>query len=209
MSFRFFPLIGYYKILSIVLHAIQLFSCSVLSDSLQPCRLQHARLPCPPPAPGGCLNSCPLSWWCHPTILSSVITFSWLQSFPTSGSFLVSRLFRSGGQSTGASALAPVLPMNIPGWSPLGSTGLTSLQCCTVGPFYLVKFELEYNCSTVLLVFCCVTLWISHMYTYTPPFEPPFRTMGYYSVIKRDEIGFVDRYSYLSILCIVVCIYHP
>ena len=78
--------------------------------------------------PGACSNSCPLSWWCHPTISSSVIPFSTcLQSFPASGSFPVSRLFTPGGHSTGASALASVLPVNIQDWFPLGLTGLISL----------------------------------------------------------------------------------
>ena len=80
------------------------------------------------PSPGACWNSCPSSWWCHPVILSSVIPFSCLQSFPASGSFLMSWLFPSGGQSIGASALASVLPMNIQGWFPVGLTSLISLQ---------------------------------------------------------------------------------
>ena len=105
------------------------FSCSVMSDSLQPHGLQHTRLPCPSLTPGVYLNSCPLSWWCHPTISSSVIPFSsCLQSFPASGSFPISQLFTSGGQSIGVSASASVLPMNTQDWSPLGWTGWTSLQ---------------------------------------------------------------------------------
>ena len=84
-----------------------LFSCSVVSDSLWPHGLQHARLPCPSPSPGACSNSHPLSQWCHSTILSSVVPFSsCLQSFPASGSFLMNWLFVSGGQSIGASASA-------------------------------------------------------------------------------------------------------
>ena len=78
--------------------------------------------------PDPCSNSCPSSWWCHPTILSSVVPFSCLLSFPASGSFLMSHLFVSGGQSIGASALASVLPMNIQGWFSLGLTGLIFLQ---------------------------------------------------------------------------------
>ena len=102
-----------------------LFSCSVVSDSLWSHGLQHTRLPCPSPSPGACSNSCPLSQWCHPTILSSVVPFSsCLKSFPASGSFLMNRLFPSGGQSIGASASASVLPMNIQDWFPLGLTGL-------------------------------------------------------------------------------------
>ena len=103
------------------------FSRSVVSDSLQPHRLQHARLPCPSPVPGACPTSCPSSRWCHPVISSSVIPFSsCLQSFPASGSFPISRLFSSGGQSIGTSASASVLPMNIQNWFPLGLTGLIS-----------------------------------------------------------------------------------
>ena len=103
------------------------FSCSVVSNSLWPPGLQHARLPCPSPTPGVYSNSCPLSQWCHPTISSSVIPFSCLPSFPESGCFLVSQFFTSGGQSIGASASASVLPMNIQDWFPLGWTGWISL----------------------------------------------------------------------------------
>ena len=105
-----------------------LFSRKVVSDSLRPRGLYHARLPCLPLSPGICSNSCPLSQWCHPTILSSVIPFSCLQSFLVSGSFLMSRLFTSGGQSIGASASTLVLLVNNQGWFLLGLTGLTSLQ---------------------------------------------------------------------------------
>ena len=102
-----------------------LFSCSVMSNSLQPQALQHARFPYPSLSPRVCSNSCLLSWWCHTTISSSVTRFSCPQSFPASGSFPMSQLFASGGQSIGASAL--VLLMNIQGWFPLGLTGLISL----------------------------------------------------------------------------------
>ena len=89
---------------------------------------QHARLPGPSPSPGVCSNSCSLSWWCHPTISSSVTPFSSCpQSFPASGSFRFSQLFPSGCQSIGASASASVLPRNIQGWFPLGLHGLISL----------------------------------------------------------------------------------
>ena len=95
-------------------HSSVQFSHSVMSNSLRPHGLQHARFPCPSPTPGACSNSCPLSQWCHPTISSSVAPFSsCLQSFPASGSFLMSQLFVSGGQSTEVSASASVLPMNI------------------------------------------------------------------------------------------------
>ena len=103
------------------------FSCSVMTDSLQPHGLQHARSPCPSPTPGIHPNSCPLSWWCHPAISSSVVPFSSCpQSFPASGSFPMSQFSASGGQSIGASA--SVLPMNTQDWSPLGWTGWISLQ---------------------------------------------------------------------------------
>ena len=105
------------------------FSRSIMSDSLQHHKPQHARPPCPSPTPGVYPNSCPLSRWYHPTISSSIIPFSsCLQSFPTSGSFPVSQLFASGGQSTGVSASPPVFPMNTQDWSPLGWTGWISLQ---------------------------------------------------------------------------------
>ena len=105
------------------------FSRSVVSDSLRPHELQHARPPCPSPAPRVHPNPCPLSRWCHPTIPSSVVSFSSCsQSFPASGSFQVSWLFTSGGQSIRASASESVLLMNIQDWFPLGLTSLISLQ---------------------------------------------------------------------------------
>ena len=99
-----------------------------MSNSLWPHGLQHARLSCSSLSPGVCSNLCSLSQWCHPTISSSVVPFSCLQSFPVTGSFLTSQLFKSGGQSIGASALTSVLPMSIPDWSSLGLTGWISLQ---------------------------------------------------------------------------------
>ena len=104
-----------------------LFRRSVMSDSLRPHGLQHTRLPSPSLSPGVCSNSCPLSRWYHPTILSSVDPFSCPQSFSASGSFPVSPLFPSGDQSIGASASASVLSMEIQDWFPLGLTGLISL----------------------------------------------------------------------------------
>ena len=105
------------------------FSRSVVSYSLQPHGLKHARLPCPSPTPGAYSNSCPRSQWCHPTISSSVVPFSsHLQSFPESVSFPMSQFFASGGQNIGVSASASVLPMNIRDWFPLGLTGWISLQ---------------------------------------------------------------------------------
>ena len=103
------------------------FGHSVTSDSLWPRGLQHTRPPYLSPSPGTCSNSCPSSWWHHPTSSSSVIPFSCFQSFPASGSFPMSQLFVSGGQNVGASSSASVLPMNIQGWFPLGLTDLIHL----------------------------------------------------------------------------------
>ena len=117
LVFRFHP--------SINLLTVQ-FSHSVVSDSATPWTVQHPRPPCPSITPRACSNSCPLSWWCHPAILFSVVPFSsCLQSFPASGSFPESVL---SIQSIGVSASASVLPMNTQDWSPLGWTGWISLQ---------------------------------------------------------------------------------
>ena len=104
------------------------FSRSVVSDSLRPHELQHARPPYPSPTPGVQSHSRPSSWWCHPAISSSVIPFSYPQSLPASESFPMSQLFTWCGQSTRVSALASFLPMNTQGWSPLEWTGWISLQ---------------------------------------------------------------------------------
>ena len=106
------------------------FSHSVMSDSLQPQESQHARPHCPSPTPRVNSNSCPLSRWCHPAILSSVVLFSSCpQSLPASGSFPMSQLFAWGDQSTRVSALTSFLPKNTQGWSPSEWTGWISLQC--------------------------------------------------------------------------------
>ena len=110
------------------LHSVQ-FSCSVMFDSLRPHERQYARPPCPSPTPRIHPNPCPLCRWWHPTISSSVVPFSCCrQFFPASGSFPMSQLFPSGGQSIGVSASTLVLPMNTQDWSPLGWTGWISLQ---------------------------------------------------------------------------------
>ena len=109
--------------------SVQFSSVPQSCPTLQPHEPQHARPPCPSPTPGIHSNLCPLSWWCHPTIKSSVVPFfSCPQSFPASGSFQMSQLSASGGQSIGVSASTSVLPMNTQDWSPLGWTGWTSLQ---------------------------------------------------------------------------------
>ena len=105
------------------------FSRSVVSDSVWPHESQHARPPCPSPTPGVHLDSRPSNQWCHPAISSSVVPFFYCpQSLPTSESFPMSQLFAWGGQSSGVSALASVLPKNIQDWFPLGWTGWVSLQ---------------------------------------------------------------------------------
>ena len=105
------------------------FSSSVVSESLRPCELQHARPPCPSPTSGVYPNSCPLSQWCHPTTSSSAVPISsHLQSFPASGSFQMSQLFTSGDQSIGVSASTSGRPINTQDWSPSEWTGWISLQ---------------------------------------------------------------------------------
>ena len=112
------------------LHSVQFSSVTQLCPILmRPHEPQHARPPCPSSTPGVYPTSHPLSWWCHPTISSSVIPFSSCpQSFPASGSFPMSQFFTSGGQSIGVSASISVLPMNTQDWSPLEWTGWISLQ---------------------------------------------------------------------------------
>ena len=111
-----------------LLMLLLLFGHQVVSDSSRPHGLQHTRLPCPTLSARVCLSSCPLSQWCYPTISSSVALFSFcLQFFPASGSFPMSQLFASGGQSMGASASVSVLPVSIQGWFPWRLTGLVSL----------------------------------------------------------------------------------
>ena len=112
----------------VIVDSVQ-FSRSVVSNSLQPHELQHARPPCPSPTPGVHSVSRPSSRWCHPAVSSSVVPFSsHLQSFPASGSFQMSQFFTSGGQRIGVSASTSVLPKNTQGWSPSEWTGWISLQ---------------------------------------------------------------------------------
>ena len=129
---------------SLTKHSVQ-FSCSVVPYSLRPHEPQHTRSPCPSPTPGVYSNSCPLSWWCYLTISSSLTHFSsYLPSFPASGSFLMSQLFASDGQSIGVSASASVLPVNIQGWFLLGLTGsgfLSSVIHMAVSSFSWLEIE--------------------------------------------------------------------
>ena len=130
------------------------FSHSVVSSSLRPHELQHARPPCRSPTPGVHPNLCPLSWWCHPTISSSVVPFSSCpQSFPASGYFPMSQLFAWGGQSIGVSASTSVLPMSVQDWSPLGWTVWISLQSKGLSRVFsdtMVQKHLFFLCSPTL-----------------------------------------------------------
>ena len=133
-----------------------------MSDSLQPHALQYARLPCPSLSPRVFSNSCPVSWWCHPTISSSIASFSSCpQSFPASGSFLISWLFASGGQRTGASALATVLPVNIQGWFPFRIDWFDLLAIQGTLKSLLQHHNLKAS------IFCCSAFQLSHLYMTT------------------------------------------
>ena len=128
------------------------FSCSVVSDSLWPHELQHARPPCPSPTPGVHSNSCPLSRWCHLTISSSVIPFSSCpQSFPASGSFQMSQLFALGGQSIGVLASTSVLPKNTQDWFPLGLKGWICLQSKRLSRVFSNTTVQKHQCFSVQL----------------------------------------------------------
>ena len=175
-NFRYFHYSGIYIHLSrycfselyypvfIILNIVQ-FSCSVVSNSLQPHGLQHARPPCPSPTPGAYSNSCPLSRWCHPPISSSVIPFSsHLQSFPPSGSFPISQLFAPGGQSIRVSASISVLPMNIQDWFPLGWTGWISLQSKGLPRFFS---NTSVQKASILQYSAFFTVQLSHLYMTT------------------------------------------
>ena len=144
------------------------FSRSVVSDSLQLHGLQHTRPPCPSPTPGVYSNSRPLSWWCHPTISSSVVSFSFhLQSFPASGSFPRSQFFPSGGQRMGVSASALVLPVNIQDWFTLGWTDWISLQSKGLSRVFSNTRVQKYQFFRAQ-----PSLWFnSHIYTW--PLEKP------------------------------------
>ena len=128
LAFEEFTILLFKLFILIRFHDGQFSSVTHSCLTLWPHGPQHARLPCLSPTLGACSNSCPSSWWCHPTLSSSAVPFSCLQSSPASESFPMSQFFASGGQSIGASASASVLPMNIQGWFPLGLTSLISLQ---------------------------------------------------------------------------------
>ena len=140
------------------------FSCSVVSDSLWPHEPQHARPPCPSPTAGLHPNPCPWRRWCRwdPTISSSVVPFSYCpQSFPASGSFQMSQLFASGGQSTGVSASASVPPMNTQDWSPLGWTLLDLLAVQGT-----LKSLLQHHSSKASILWCTAFFIVQLLHPY-------------------------------------------
>ena len=145
------------------------FSRLVMSDSLRQNGLQPIRPPCPSPTPGVYANSCPLSRWCHPTISSSIVSFSCLQSFPASWSFQMSQLFTSGGQSIGVSASASVLLMNIQNWFPLGLMSLISVQSKGLSRVYSNTTVQEHQFFSAQLY--CSTLTSIHGYWKIHSFE--------------------------------------
>ena len=178
---------------------LSLFSCWVMSSSLWPHGLQHARLPCPSLSPGVCWNSCPLSQWCHPTISSSVIPFSSrLQSFPASESFLMSQLFTSGSQRIGASASASVLPRNTKGWFPLGLTGYISAVCTVFNSCFLCVLSRVQLFATLWTVACQASLSM----------EFPGKNAGagcHFLLQGSSQPRDWTRISYISSICRRIC----
>ena len=138
-----------------------------MSDSLRPNELQHARPPCPSPPLRVYPNPCPLSWWCHLTISSSVVPFSSCsQSFPASGSFQMSQFFTSGGQRIGVLASASVLPMNIQDWFPLELTGWISLQPKGLSRIFPNSIKLIFIQFDVYVYYICkcLTSFLNYIY---------------------------------------------
>ena len=170
------------------------FSRSVMSDSLQPHESQHARPPCPSPTPRVHPNSCPSSRWCHPTISSSVAPFSSCsQSLPASGSFQMSQLFEWGGQSTGVSASASVLPMNTQDWSPSGWIGWICLQSSGL-PRVLTCHSSK---ASVLQCSAFFTAQLSHPY---------MTTRKTIALTRRTFVGKVmSLLFFFFCLCFLIC----
>ena len=170
-----------------------------MPDSLQPHELQHARLPCPSPTPRACSNSCPLTQWCHPTILSSVVLFTCLQSFPASGSFPMSHFFASGSQSVGASASASVFAMNTDLW--IYWLDLLAVQGT-------LKSLLQHNSSKASILRCSAFFMVqlSHSYMTTGKTIPLTRWTFvskvmclFFNMLSRFVIVFLPRTKCLFI----------
>ena len=167
------------------------FSRSVVSNSLWPHGMQHARLPCPSPTPGLYIKSCPLSWWCHPTISSTVVPFSsCLQSFPVAASFEMSQLFTLGVQNIGVSASTWVLPMNIQHWSPLGWTGWISLQSKGLSRVFSNTTVQQHQFFGTQLSLSWRSVQLSH----------PYMTTGRLALTRQTFVGKVM--SLLLICCL-------
>ena len=166
--------------------------------------LQDTRPPCPSPTPGAYSNSCPSSWWCHPTISSSVVPFSsCLQSFPASGSFPMSPFFASGGQSIGASALASILPMTIQDRFPLGLTGWISLQSKGLSRAFLLQHSSK---ASILQRSAFFIVQLSHPYITTGKTIALARqtfvskvTSLFFKMLSRLVITFLPRSKHLLI----------
>ena len=177
-------------------------SCSVVSDSLRPHEPQHARPLCPSPTPRVYSNSCPLSWQCRLTISFSVVPFSsCLQSFPASGSFQMSQLFASGGQSIGVSASTSVLSMNIQNWFPLGWTGWIFLQFKNLKT---LKSLLQHQFKSINSFFFIVQLSHPYMTTGKTVTLPRWTFVGkvmslMFNTHSRLVITFLPRSKRLSI----------
>ena len=182
-----------------------------MSDSLQHHGLQHAKPPCPSPTPGVYSISCAFSRWCHPNTSSSVNPFSsHLQSFPASGSFPMSRLFTWGGQSTGVSASASVLPMNTQKWFPLGGTGRISLQSKGLSRVFYNSSSILQS-SSILLCSAFFIVQLSHPYRTTGEtialIRPVFagKEMSLlFNMLSRLVIAFLPRSKHLVSECWVL-----
>ena len=178
-----------------------LFICHIISDSLGLHGLHHSRPPYPSPSPGTCSNYCRSSWWCHPTVSSSVILFSRLQSFPASGSFQMSQFFASGGQSIAVSALASVFPMNIQDWFPLGWTVWISLQSRSL---------LQHNSSKVSIIWHSAFFMVQLLHLYVMAGKTIvliIRTFVskvvslLFNTLSRSVIAFLPRSNCFLMLC--------
>ena len=172
-----------------------------MSDFLWPHELQHTRLPYLSPTPGACSNSCPLSQWCLSTILSSVLAFSsYPQSFPALGSFPMSQLFASGGQSNGASVL--VFPMNTQGWFPLGLTGLFSLQSKGLSRVFsstTVQKHLFFHAHLSLCSNSHIRTWTGTTIDLTTDFVGKVLPL-LFNMLSRLVIAFIPRSKWLLLL---------
>ena len=181
-----------------------------MSNSLRPHELQHARPPWPSAAPVVYSNSCPLSQWCHPTISSSVIPFSYcLQSFPASGCFPRSQFFASGGQSVGVSASASVLPMNIQDWFPLGLTGRISLQSKGLSRVFSIAAVRKHQFFGVQLYGPTLTSihdhWKNHSFDYPDLCQQSNVSAFKYTVLVDHSFSSKEQVSFNFMAAVTIC----